>query len=94
MFVSPEMGTLMLLGKYVRCLQTPTPSFIWVSGKTHASPCVCSLVLKDFEFCHSPPSSGAGGLRRTAHLGGGGILQKMSGNSQVYVRFVSILVSS
>lgn len=59
MFVSPEMGKLLLSGKYVRCLQTPTASFMCVSGQTHASP--CSLVLNYFEFCHSSTSGGAGG---------------------------------
>lgn len=57
MFVSPEMGKLLLSGKYVRCLQTPTASFMSVSGQTHASPCACSLVLN--EFCHSPAFGGA-----------------------------------
>lgn len=93
MFVSPEMRRLLLSGKYVRCLQTPTAAFMCVSGQTHASPCVCSLVLSDLEFCHSPTSGGAGGLRRTADLGGGEILQRMNGNSQVYVEFVCVSVS-
>lgn len=92
MFVSPEMGKLLLSGKYVRSLQTPTASFMSVSGQTHSSPCACSLVLNDFEFCHSP-TCGAGGLRRTANLGGWETLQRMNGNSQVYVGFGSVLVS-
>lgn len=92
MFVSPEMGKLLLSGKYVRSLQTPTASFMSVSGQTHSSPCACSLVLNDFEFCHSP-TCGAGELRRTANLGGWGTLQRMNGNSQVYVGFGSVLVS-
>lgn len=92
MFVSPEMSRLLLSGKHVRCLQTPTASFMCVSGQTHASPCVCSLVINDFEFCHSPASGDAGGLRRTADLGGGGILQRMNGNGQVYAECVCISV--
>lgn len=68
MFVSRETAKLLLSGKYVRCLQTPTASFLCVSGQTCASPCACSLVLNDYEFCHSPTSGGAGGLRRTANF--------------------------
>lgn len=85
MFVSPETG--------VRCLQTPTASLTCGSGQSHTFPCVHSLLLNDFEFRHSPAPGGAGGLRRTANLGGGGILQRMNGNGQVYMGFVSISVS-
>lgn len=92
MFVSPEMGKLLLSGKYVRCLQTPRASFMSVTGQTHASPCACSIALNHLEFCHSPTSGGAGGVRRTSNLGWG-ILQKMNGSSQVYGEFVSVLVS-
>lgn len=66
MFISSEKEKLLASDTlHVRCLQTPTASFICVN----TSQVVCSLVLSDFESCHSSPTSGgAGGLRRKSNL--------------------------